>query len=701
MNIANMSDNQLLGRMLGFAKPYWKRIILSIFITGLIVIASLAQPYIIKVAIDTYINGIYSPMVVVSQDEADDMKNRLNHLDVKFQETASLEEKVYIRLPGSKNEQEIQDLEKAAIVSIENTHYLVQGWNEGLSKAEEYQLHSSTNQIEIDENLFPVNHLSQAEMNEFREQDYTGLLVLGAIYFILIASSAVLTFYQQNMLQYTGQSIIYDIRETIFKHLSKMSISFYGKHPIGRLVTRITHDVEALNQLYSQVIVNLIKEILILLGIIFIMLHLSVKLTLVSLIVIPVVMITTIYFKTVMRKAQRKIRLILSKLNSFLAENLSGMSIIQLFVREEKQLEQFNELNERHYKAGMRQTILNSIFNPSIGFFGNLSLALLVWFGGRNVLEGAITFGIVYAFTHYVRQFFEPLRALADQFNQIQSALASAERIFETLDTKSTILNPLNPKKLGSDMKGEIRFDHVSFAYKNEEWVLKDIHFHIQPGETVGIVGETGAGKSSIIQLINRFYDIQKGKISLDDVNIKDVQLSELRKHIGIIQQDSFVFSGTVFDNIRLNQQDITNEEIIKVAKSVNIDAFFRTLPNQYETVLGEQGTVLSTGQNQLLSFLRAIIANPKVLILDEATANIDTETEAVVQKTLKKVSENRTTIIIAHRLSTIQHADKIIVLNKGRIVEMGSHQELLKSKNMYYQLCKSQSKANRSRVRV
>ncbi|WP_026562205.1 ABC transporter ATP-binding protein [Bacillus sp. J37] len=701
MNIANMSDRQLLGRMLGFAKPYWKKIILSIFITGLIVIASLAQPYIIKVAIDTYINGIYSPMVVVNQDEADDMKNRLNHLDMKFQETASLEEKVYIRLPGSKNEQEIQDLEKAAIVSIENTHYLVQGWNEGLSKSEEYQLHSSTNQIEIDGKLFPVNHLSQAEMNQFREQDYRGLLVLGAIYFILIASSAVLTFYQQNTLQYTGQSIIYDIRETIFKHLSNMSISFYGKHPIGRLVTRITHDVEALNQLYSQVIVNLIKEILILLGIILIMLHLSVKLTLVSLIVIPAVMITTIYFKTVMRKAQRKIRLILSKLNSFLAENLSGMSIIQLFVREEKQLEEFNELNERHYKAGMRQTILNSIFNPSIGFFGNLSLALLVWFGGRNVLEGAITFGIVYAFTHYVRQFFEPLRALADQFNQIQSALASAERIFETLDTKSTILNPHKPKKLGSDIKGEIRFDHVSFAYKNEEWVLKDIHFHIQPGETVGIVGETGAGKSSIIQLINRFYDIQKGKICLDDVNIKEVQLSELRKHIGIIQQDSFVFSGTVFDNIRLNQQDITNEDIINVAKSVNIDAFFRTLPNQYETVLGEQGTVLSTGQNQLLSFLRAIIANPKVLILDEATANIDTETEAVVQKTLRKISKNRTTIIIAHRLSTIQHADKIIVLNKGKIVEMGNHQELLKSRNMYYQLCKSQSKANRSRVRV
>ncbi len=701
MNIDNMSDRQLLGRMLGFAKPYWKKIILSILITGLIVIASLAQPYIIKVAIDTYINGVYLPMVVVSPDEVDEIKDQMNHQGVKFEETANFQGNAYIRLLDSHQEQDFEELEKAAIISIENTHYLVEGWNIGLSKSQEYQVHSSTNQIEIDGEVYPIEHVSQTEMNQFREQDFEGLIILGALYFVLIACSSLLTFYQQNTLQNTGQSIIYDIRETLFKHLSKMSISFYGKHPIGRLVTRITHDVEALNQLYSQVIVNLIKEILILLGIILIMLHLSVKLTLISLIVIPAVMITTIYFKTVMRKAQRKIRLILSRLNSFLAENLSGMSIIQIFVREEKQLEQFNELNERHYKAGMRQTILNSIFNPSIGFFGNLSLAILVWYGGRSVLEGAITFGIVYAFTHYVRQFFEPLRALADQFNQIQSALASAERIFETLDTKSTIQNPVKPKKLGSNIKGEIRFEHVSFAYKNEDWVLKDIHFHIKPGETVGIVGETGAGKSSIIQLINRFYDIQKGEICLDGVNIKDVHLSELRKHIGIIQQDSFVFSGTVFDNIRLNQHDITDAEIIKVAKSVHIDAFFRTLPNQYETVLGEQGTVLSTGQNQLLSFLRAIIANPKVLILDEATANIDTETEAVVQKTLKKISENRTTIIIAHRLSTIQHADKIIVLNKGKIVEMGNHEELLKSRNIYYQLCKSQSKSGRSRVRV
>jgi len=696
-----MSDSQLLKKLLGYARPYWKRILISVFFTALIVITSLAQPYIIKVAIDSYINGIYSPMAVVDQSMEDEYVNSWKEQEIDYKKVTSLHDQVYFRIKDSSQGKMIEDVQKAAIISIDHSYFLVRGWNSGLTHNESYEFTQTSDEIRIDGELYPFTRLNLSELDQFRSNDYEGLILLGVLYFLLIISSSLLMYHQQNMLQFTGQSIIYDIRQTIFKHLSKMSISFYGKHPIGRLVTRITHDVEALNQLYSQVIVNLLKEILILLGIIMIMLHMSVKLTLVSLIVIPAVALTTVYFKTVMRKAQRNIRKILSRLNAFLAENLSGMSVIQIFAREEKQLERFNELNEEHYRAGMRQTVLNSIFNPSIGFFGNIALALLVWYGGRNVLEGAVTFGVVYAFTHYVRQFFEPLRALADQFNQIQTALASSERIFETLDTKPTILNPIQPKHLGENIRGDIQFQQVSFAYKNDEWVLNDLNFSIKSGETVGIVGETGAGKSSIIQLINRFYDIQRGKITLDGVNIKDVHLSELRKHVGIIQQDSFVFSGTVFDNIRLNQLDITDEEIVRVAKSVNIDTFFRSLPQQYHTVLGEQGTVLSTGQNQLLSFLRAIIANPKVLILDEATANIDTDTEAVVQQTLKRISKNRTTIIIAHRLSTIQHADKIIVLSKGKIIEMGTHQELLREQKTYYHLCKSQSKPQRSKLRV
>jgi ATP-binding cassette, subfamily B, multidrug efflux pump len=570
-----------------FAKPYRKLLFFSLLLTGFIVIASLAQPFIIKVAIDSYI-----------------------------------------------------------------------------------------------------------KMN-----DYQGMMYLGIIYFFLIMVSSFCTYFQNNTLQFTGQYVIYDFRQAVFKHFSVMQMDFFRKNPIGRLVTRITHDVEALNQLYSQVIVNLVKEVLILIGIIALMLYMSVKLTLICFLVIPIIAIVTFYFKRVLRDTQRKLRSILSSLLSYLAENLSGMSVIQLFARERKQLDRFNELNEEHYRAGMRQTVINSIFNPSIGLFGNISLALLVWYGGRSVVDETITFGTVYAFTHYVRQFFEPLRGLADRFNQIQAALASAERIFETLETKPTIVNPVQPKELPEKVKGDIVFNHVWFAYKNEEWVLKDVHFRINQGETVGIVGATGAGKSSIIQLINRFYDNQKGIISLDGINIKNVLLNDLRRHIGIIQQDAFIFSGTVFDNIRLNHNAVSNEEIIKAAKAVNIDSFFRMLPQGYNTMLGEEGTVLSAGQKQLLSFLRAMIADNDVLILDEATANIDTESEQAVQAALREMSKNRTTIIIAHRLSTIQQADKIIVLDKGRIVEMGNHQQLLKNQMVYYDLCQNQNKGKTLKI--
>jgi ATP-binding cassette, subfamily B, multidrug efflux pump len=588
-NRPQIGDRQLLKGMLKFAKPYWKLILFSTLLTGFIVVASLAQPFIIKVAIDSII---------------------------------------------------------------------------------------TTN-------------------------DYLGLIYLGILYFFLIIGSSISTYFQNNTLQFTGQYVIYDFRQAIFKHFSLMQMSFYRKNPIGRLVTRITHDVESLNQLYSQVIVNLVKEVLILIGIIILMLYMSVKLTLICFLVIPVIAIVTFYFKRVLRDTQRNLRTILSKILSYLSENLSGMSVIQLFVCEGKQLERFNELNEEHYRAGMRQTVFNSIFNPSIGLFGNISLALLVWYGGRSVLDGSISFGTVYAFTHYVRQFFEPLRGLADRFNQIQAALASAERIFENLETKSTILNPDDPKKLPEKVQGNIVFQNVWFAYQNQEWILKDVDFRISHGETVGIVGATGAGKSSIIQLINRFYDNQKGIITIDDIDIKDVHLDDLRKHIGIIQQDPFVFSGTVLDNIRLNHNHVSDEDIIKAAKSVNIDSFFRMLPLGYDTMLGEAGTVLSAGQRQLLSFLRAMIADHDVLILDEATANIDTETEQAVQDTLREMSRNRTTIIIAHRLSTIQHADKIIVLDKGRIVEMGNHQKLLTNRSAYYLLCLNQNKGTRVKDKV
>ncbi|MBT2654706.1 ABC transporter ATP-binding protein [Bacillus sp. ISL-18] len=697
-----MGDRQLAKGMLSFAKPYWKLLLFSILLTGFIVIASLAQPFILKVAIDNHINGLYDPMISAQQFKAAEVKEQLENKNILYKEIATIDHIVYFRLESSNPHfQPGLRAEKTAIVLIKNNYYLVHGWNEGLNQVKGYQLLRNNQEIKISNHTYPVSILTTKDVDQFRTNDYQGLIYLGILYFLLIIASSVCTYFQNNTLQFTGQYVIFDFRQAIFHHFSQMSMSFYRRNPIGRLVTRVTHDVESLNQLYSQVIVNLVKDVLILIGILFLMLYLSVKLTLICFIVIPVIGVVTFYFKRVLRTSQRNLRTILSRLLSFLAENLSGMSVIQLFIREGRQLEMFNELNEKHYRAGMRQTIINSIFNPSIGLFGNISLSLLVWYGGRSVLDGSITFGTVYAFTHYVRQFFEPLRSLADRFNQIQAALASAERIFDTLETKPTILNPVQPKKLSEKVQGRISFQNVWFAYENEEWVLKDIEFRVNKGETVGIVGATGAGKSSIIQLINRFYDNQKGIVTLDGINIKEVPLNELRMHIGIIQQDPFVFSGTVFENIRLNHREVSDEAIIKAAKAVNIDLFFSRLPQGYETLLGEEGTVLSAGQKQLLAFLRAMIANNDVLILDEATANIDTETEQAVQDTLKEISKNRTTMIIAHRLSTIQHADKIIVLDKGRIVEMGNHQQLLKNQSVYYQLCLNQSKGIRMKERV
>lgn len=390
------------------------------------------------------------------------------------------------------------------------------------------------------------------------------------------------------------------------------------------------------------------------------------------------------------RGVQRHMRTLLSRLNSFLAENLSGMRIIQVFIREKRQYEQFQEMNEQYYKAGMKNSTLNSVFQPTIMFIGNIAMAVMVWYGGNKVLSGAITFGVVFAFITYIQQFYRPLMSLADRYGQIQTAMASAERIFELLEEKPSIQNHPQAIRFPEKISGRIEFQNVWFAYNKNEWVLKDVSFTVEPGQTVAFVGATGAGKSSIINLINRFYDIQKGSIKIENQDIHQIAMEDLRKHVAIIQQDPFIFSGDVRYNIKLNKE-MTEQQLIQAAKSLNMHEFIMKLPQQYDTMLGEQGYTLSSGQKQLLSFLRAAVYNPDILILDEATANIDTETEIVVQDALKRISRNRTTLIVAHRLSTIQHADKIIVLKKGEIQEIGNHQELLNNKGYYYRLFKAQ----------
>jgi ATP-binding cassette subfamily B multidrug efflux pump len=679
--IASVTDSQLLKRLLQFARPYWKRIMLCILLAFVIIVADLARPYLIKVAIDEHINGLGKPMLSLPVQEAGKLQT--------VGETIDWNGKSYVRLGGQEalTQPVIPGTEKKQIVEVEGAHYMIDGWLPSQVATMHVKQEANGYSLAIGDIQYHAIQVDPDGVKTFRAGDFLGLLKLGALFLVTVIGASLLNYVQSNMLQYTGQTIIFSIRQKLFTHLSRMSMSFFDRNPVGRLVVRVTQDTEALNQLYSQVIVNLVKDSIMLIGIIVIMFNMSVKLALLSMAVLPFLAILTYWYRAAQREAQRVSRVILSRLNSFLAENLSGIRITQLFIREERQQEQFDYHNTDYYRAGMRGTIINAIFQPSIGFIGNLSIALLLWYGGASVLEGAVTFGIVYAFTQYVRQFYQPLQSLAEKYNQIQQAMVGAERIFDMLDEVPGIAEPENPKHLPQPVRGEIEFDHVWFAYNGEEWVLKDVSFTIQPGQTIAFVGATGAGKSSIIQLINRFYDIQKGSIKLDGIDIRDIPLDELRRTIGIVQQDVFLFTGDIMSNIRLNNYEITEQMIHEAARMVNIHDYIKSLPDGYQTQLGERGINLSLGQRQLLSFARAIAFRPQILILDEATSNIDTETEIVVQDALHTISEGRTTMIVAHRLSTIQHADQIVVMHKGKVREIGNHFQLLAQRGYYYRL--------------
>ncbi|MBO2945230.1 ABC transporter ATP-binding protein [Paenibacillus sp. F411] len=688
--LKKVKDSLLWRKMMRFAIPYRKRIAGSFVLAMLIAALTVAQPLLVKNAIDERIHGIFKPMIATDSSIAP-----ADLAPVVTGDAIPYEDRMYYRVDAKDLTESVggESVQRAQIVAYQDQYYVLNGWVE---RTDELTFIPAASGMEItapEGRTQLVEPMTDSQVRAFRVQDVSGFITIGVLFLISVVLAGVFTYWQSILLQTTGQHIIRDLRVVMFEHLAKLQTSFYDRNPVGRLVTRVAYDVEAVNQLFSQVIVNLAKELLLLIGIAAIMLHLDVSLALVSFAMIPLLIVITIYFKKVIRESQRLSRIMLSKLNSFLAESLSGMSIVQIFTREKKQLEQFVGLNDAHYQAGMKATVNNSLFNPLIGLFGNLALALIVWYGGGSVLAATVTFGVVYAFTTYVRQFFQPLMALSDRYTQIQMALTSAERIFELLEEQPAIMNSPHAKEVTKPLQGSIAFDKVWFTYEADDWVLKNISFEVKPGETVAFVGSTGAGKSSIIQLINRFYDIQKGSICLDGKPLDSYALTGLRQSVGVIQQDPFVFTGNVYENIRLNRTDISDEEITLAAKALHMDSFIQQLPQQYETMLGERGIKLSSGQQQLLSFLRVYVNNPDILILDEATAHVDTETEQTLQAGLLEMSKGKTTLIVAHRLSTIRHADKIIVLHKGEIKEVGTHHALLQQKGVYRKLYDLQNK--------
>lgn len=505
-------------------------------------------------------------------------------------------------------------------------------------------------------------------------------------YGIVLALSFVFNLVQTWVLQKTGQRIILTVRKELYAHIQSLSCRYFDLTPVGKLVTRVTNDVEALNEMYSGILVRLFRNIVKIIGLAIVMLTMDLKLALISFVLLPVVAVLTVVFRKISRKTYRITRTRLTDLNTFLSENISGMRIIQIFGREERKFDEFNDRNYKYYRAFYREMLVFAIFRPLIYILSVLSLMLVLGVGSREVLGNVISIGTLYIFAQYIQSFFEPIQELAEQFSTLQSSLASAEKIFTIMDEDALVPEPGNPVVL-PEIKGRIEFDHVWFAYDNENYVLRDVSFVIEPGQKVAFVGATGAGKSSILNLIGRYYDIQQGHIYIDGVDIRNISKKQLRSAIGQMQQDVFIFEGTVESNVRLYDKDITSEEVREAAEYVNASRFVEKLPNGYEEPVSERGSTFSAGERQLLSFARTLAHKPSILVMDEATANIDTETEALIQEALERLMKGRTTIMVAHRLSTIQHADCIMVMHKGKIRERGTHQELLAQNGIYKKL--------------
>lgn len=518
------------------------------------------------------------------------------------------------------------------------------------------------------------------------QNDMGGLAVLAGIFLAVSIIQFFVGYVQKVLTGWIGQAVMYDLRMAIFSHIQRLPLSFFDRNPVGRLVTRTTNDVESLNNMLSAGVVTIFGDVFVLLGIVIAMLIMNWRLALVMFTVIPFIFYASFLFRVKVRESFRQVRTRLARINSYLQENISGMATVQIFNREKKNFDHFKQLGQGYLHAYIETVFYFAVFFPVVELLSSISIALIVWYGGSEVINGEMTLGIVVAFIQYGQRFFNPIRDLSEKYNIMQATMAASERIFKLLDAPEQVIIPVNAVKL-APASGAIEFDRVWFAYKNQEYVLKDVSFKINPGEKVAIVGATGAGKTTLIHLITRMYEPSQGTIRLDGSDIQHVNVYDLRQRIGLVLQDAFLFTGTIRDNIRLGNSDISNEAIVKAAQNVNVHPFISRLKEGYEHKLIERGSNLSVGQKQLLAFARALAYNPPILILDEATSSVDTQTELLIRDAIHKLMAHRTSLIIAHRLSTIRDVDWILVLHKGKIREVGTHKELMKKRGVYYKL--------------
>lgn len=628
-----------------------------------IIAVELYRPIIIGNAIDQYINGYYHPYA---------------EADVSAPDAVNWNGLVLSR------DQAVSAADSASFYQIFlwKDHYYMA---ENLTRSECTALQNADTSVLKNYVRDGAQKLTSNDLKVLRQNDFKGILKAGILFLLLLFSGFFLNLADTWLLQKMGQQIVYKLREETFTHIHSLSLSFFNTTPVGKLVTRVSNDTEAVNELFSTILVKLFKNVVKIIGYAAVMLSINVKMAGISFLLLPLVAILTFVFRHLSRKAYQITRNKITELNTFLSEHISGMKLIQIFAREKEKYSEFEGKSMELYRANFREIMTFAIFRPSIYLVSVIAMILVIRTGSLSVLNGSLSLGTLFVFITYISSFFEPIQELSEQLGTLQSSIASAEKIFSVLDVKPEIVSPADPTPV--NILGEIEFRHVWFAYEEENYILKDVSFVIHPGEKAAFVGATGAGKSTILNLIGRYFDIQKGQILIDGIDIHEIDLDVLRGAIGQVQQDVFIFTGDIKSNISLNNEAISPDDVRRAAEIVNADPFIRKLPHGYDEPVTERGSTLSAGQRQLLSFARTLAYDPKILVLDEATANIDTETETLITQALARLMDGRTTIMVAHRLSTIQHADKIIVMHHGEIKESGTHQELLAKDGLYKKL--------------
>lgn len=650
-------------RLLSYLKPHKWVMTLATVLVLFIIAVELYRPIIIGNAIDQYINGYYHPYVEADVSASDAIN--------------------WNGLVLSRN-QAVSKADSASFYQIFlwKDHYYMA---ENLTRTECTALQNADTSVLKNYVKEGAQKLTSNDLKVLRQNDFKGILKAGILFLLLLFSGFFLNLADTWLLQKMGQQIVYKLREETFTHIHSLSLSFFNTTPVGKLVTRVSNDTEAVNELFSTFLVKLFKNVVKIIGYAVVMLSINVKMAGISFLLLPLVAILTFVFRHLSRKAYQITRNKITELNTFLSEHISGMKLIQIFAREKEKYSEFEGKSMELYRANFREIMTFAIFRPSIYLVSVIAMILVIRTGSLSVLNGSLSLGTLFVFITYISSFFEPIQELSEQLGTLQSSIASAEKIFSVLDVKPEIVSPTDPAPV--NILGEIEFRHVWFAYEEENYILKDVSFVIHPGEKAAFVGATGAGKSTILNLIGRYFDIQKGQILIDGIDIHEIDLDVLRGAIGQVQQDVFIFTGDIKSNISLNNEAISPDDVRRAAEIVNADPFIQKLPHGYDEPVTERGSTLSAGQRQLLSFARTLAYDPKILVLDEATANIDTETETLITQALARLMDGRTTIMVAHRLSTIQHADKIIVMHHGEIKESGTHQELLAKDGLYKKL--------------